>query len=157
MSPRVLSRLLARIVQRPQLSLVIDEVFGQGSTQIRFATVRSDKSRSFGELAAELRPRRIVPVGLRRVGLGGELILAPATELLVDCTGKDALIVLDDSGTTETTDAGDTIDLLLRIAGEHGTDSRFEQILKREAVCLRSRYILRGTSAAGGGCDAANR
>ncbi len=101
-SPRVLSRLLARVVLRPQLSLVIDEVFGQGSTQLRFAAVRSDTSRAFGELAAELRAQRIVPVGLRRGGLGGELILAPDPELLVDCGGSDALIVLDDSDATET-------------------------------------------------------
>lgn len=104
-SPRVLSRLLARVVLRPQLSFVIDEVFGQGSTQLRFAGVRSERSRPFGELAAELRARRIVVLGLRRGGLGGELLLAPNPELLVDCTGKDALIVLDDGDVRETTGA----------------------------------------------------
>lgn len=104
-SPRVLSRLLARVVLRPQLSLVIDEVFGQGSTQLRFAAVRSDKSRPFGELAAELRVRHIVALGLRRGGLGGELLLAPSPELLVDCSGKDTLIVLDDVEARETTGA----------------------------------------------------
>ncbi len=96
-SPRTLSRMLARVVLKPQLSLVIDEIFGQGSTELRFATFRASKNRTFAEVSRDLLARHIVVMGIRRGGPGGELILGPNPDLIVEGNGLDALIVLEDT------------------------------------------------------------
>jgi len=94
-SPRLLSRLLAQVVLRPQLLLVVDEIFGEGATQLRFLSAPEAGPAAFGDLAARLRPRGAIVIGLRRGGLGGELVLAPPADLMVDFGAGDALIVLE--------------------------------------------------------------
>lgn len=99
-SPRTLSRMLAQVVLRPQLSLVVDEIFGQGASELRFVTVSGKRSQTLRDLAAELAERRVLVLGLRRGGLGGELLLAPSPDLVVGGKHDDMLIVLDAASST---------------------------------------------------------
>ncbi len=94
-SPRILSRLLAQVVLRPRLRLVIDEIFGRGRSQLRFCAADQAEPIRFGELAASLRGQGQVAIGIRRGGLGSELLLAPAEDVLVEFDQKDTVIVLD--------------------------------------------------------------
>lgn len=94
-SPRILSRLLAQVVLRPQLNLVVDEIFGKGDTQLRFLPAPEEGTVPFGQLAGRLAAPRSIIIGVRRGELGGELILAPPPDLPIDFDRGDALIVLE--------------------------------------------------------------
>lgn len=93
-SPQILSRLLAQVVLRRRLRLVIDEIFGEGASQLRFVTPRAPDQVRFGALAATLRAQGTIAIGVRRGDLGGELVLAPTDELELDFRRGDAVVVL---------------------------------------------------------------
>jgi len=94
-SPRILSRVLAQVVLRRRMRLVIDEIFGAGQSQLRFMSSASSGALRFGDLAATLRDRGAIAIGLRRGALGGEVLLAPGDDVVVDFGRDDAVIVLD--------------------------------------------------------------
>ncbi len=94
-SPRILSRLLAQVVLRPQLEVVFTEIFGDGASGLRFATSRDGGTSMFGRLAPRLRSQGSIVIGVRRGGLGGEIILAPPADLPIEFARGDALIVLE--------------------------------------------------------------
>ncbi len=75
---------------------MIDEIFGEGGTQLRFAAPPPSAGKvRFGPLAATLRRQARIAIGLRRGDLGGELVLAPTDDVEVDFTRGDTVVILD--------------------------------------------------------------
>ena len=97
-SPQLISHALAQVVLRRGLRGVIDQLFGSGTGLVRFVKPALDKPTTFDELEAGLRGQPRAAIGLRRGGLGGELLLAPSGDELLDPEAEDELVVIERDG-----------------------------------------------------------
>lgn len=93
-SPQVLSHLLAQILLRRDLRSVVDDVFGSGPSNLRFAKVSSSEPVAFETLSRATRAQGSIAIGLRRGGVGGEIALVPSGTEMIDGRDGDELIVL---------------------------------------------------------------
>lgn len=93
-SPRVLSHLLAQIVLRRDLRAVVDDVFGNGPSDLHFARVAGAEPVTFETLAQSTLAQGGIAIGLRRGGLGGELVLVPRPTERLDGRRGDEIVVL---------------------------------------------------------------
>ncbi len=94
-SPQLVSHALSQIVLRRELRGVIDELFGAGDSHVRFVRTGLKHPARFSELQAGLAGEPRIAIGVRRGGLGGAMILAPAEDEVVDNAAGDELVLIE--------------------------------------------------------------
>ena len=93
-SSQILSRVLAQGILRYELLVVIDNIFGAGNGELSFGTLQDTPGTTFAHASEAVRRAGGVAIGLRRGGLGGEIVLAPELTTTVECGEGDVLIVV---------------------------------------------------------------